>query len=169
MTKPVTDKDRHQHLSPEDAATLKANYARVRKIRRDVKGAADRARATAVRESSTRSATVAATDGESPFEIGSLDDLLKWENVLKAKKDNVIKLIEINSANTKLDTERGKLVPSEKVNEDQRQMCTAFAQALSALVDLVSLWVAPDKIIQAQAAFRDLAEAKLYELSKDAE
>lgn len=163
MTKPVTDKDRHPLLDPEDQETLKANYARVRKIRRDIKAKADAARAEAVRESSTR--TSAATIGESPFEIGSLDDLLKWENVLKAKKDNVIKLIEIDSANTKLETERGKLIPRPEVEEREANIGDLFRSGLGALVDLVSDWVAPDKIIQAQAAFRERAEAILHQIA----
>ena len=93
------------------------------------------------------------------FPINCLDDQRVHLINLAQRKKNEILEIDLLTAQAKLDTELGKLVTREAVAELIGEMESLFASGTSALVDLAAEWVEPDKIIQAQAAFRDRVNA----------
>jgi hypothetical protein len=69
--------------------------------------------------------------------------------------------IDVETAATKRDQERKKLFTVEQVQERDDRHTAAIRQALMSAVDLVPKWCAPDKILAAQAAFREWADLQL--------
>ncbi len=69
--------------------------------------------------------------------------------------------IDVETAATKRDLERGKLLTFDQVRERDDRHTAAFRQAVLSAVDLVPTWVPSDKILAAQAAFRAWADLQL--------
>ena len=75
--------------------------------------------------------------------------------------------IDVETAATKRDQERGKLLTLAQVRARDEKSADIFRRGLLSFVDLVSQWVPADKIIQAQSAFREHAEKTLGSIANE--
>ena len=85
-------------------------------------------------------------------------------NLAQRKKNEILE-IDLRTAQAKLDTELGKLVNREQVNEREAELGEMFAGGLASMVDLISVWCPANMIIKAQAAFRERADDILSEMA----
>ena len=154
VTKPVTMKQGETGL-----ASIKRIVGRLGTPARKAKALA--------RSLASAQSTVAKALGEplAEFPINCWEDQRVHLINLAQRKKNEILEIDLRTAQAKLDTELGKLIPREQVNEREADLGEMFARGLASMVDLISVWAPANQIIKAQAAFRERADDILSEMA----
>jgi hypothetical protein len=146
-----------QPVAQETAAEKKA---KLRTIRRDV--------AKAARDNRGRPDRPPAE----PTDDGAFDapricwaDEKDFQTATNKRIKNKREAVELEIVEMRRDVEIGKLIPREQVQEREAKIGEMFRDGLASLVDLVSDWVPPNLIIQAQTAFRDRADRVLNDVA----
>ena len=155
------NRDTFCHMTAEEKQAL-------RKTRQQVGSLGTAAREAKQREKSLASAQSAPPAPGEEFAIACWKDRIdKGTCDAQDVKIQILK-VDLETAKAKRDTELGKLVPRDQVQEREADLGELFRDGLASLVDLVSEWAAPNKIIQAQAAFRDRADQILHTIADGA-
>ena len=154
VTKPVTMKQGDPELNA------------IKKIVGSLGTPARKAKALARSLASAQSTVAKALDEPlAEFPINCWEDQRVHLINLAQRKKNEILEIDLRTAQAKLDTELGKLIPREQVNEREADLGEMFARGLASMVDLISVWAPASQIIKAQAAFRERADDILSEMA----
>ena len=99
------------------------------------------------------------------FPINCWEDQKQWRADVGGAYRNEILKVDLEVAIAKRDEELKRTVSREKVREREEAIAVLFRSGLASLVDLVADWAGSDKIIQAQAAFRERADEILNEIA----
>jgi hypothetical protein len=147
--------------------TTEDNQA-LRKVRQAVGSLGTAAREKKQREKSLASAQSAPPAPGEEFAVMCWKDRIdKGTCDAQEVKIQILK-VDLQTAAAKRDTELGKLIPREEVREREAEIGELFRDGLAQIVDLVSDWVPANKIIQAQAAFRERADQILNSIADGA-
>jgi hypothetical protein len=102
-----------------------------------------------------------------PFEVKTWIDLKDKLNCDLLERKISAADIEVETLAAKRDQERGKLLTIEQVRARDERNAEIFRNALLSAVDLAAKWVPADRIIIAQAAFREWVDATLEKVSAE--
>lgn len=126
---------------------------------------ARKAKAQARSMASAAQAPAQAPPADTVFPINCWEDQRQWRaDVAGAYKNEILK-VDLEIAIAKRDEEIKRTISREKVREREEAIAVLFRSGLASLVDLVADWAGSDKIIQAQAAFRERADEILNEIA----
>jgi hypothetical protein len=115
-----------------------------------------------------KAARTAQTDAEgNPFEVATWIDLKDKLNCDLLERKISAADIEVETLAAKRDQERGKLLTIEQVRTRDERKAEIFRSALLGAVDLAAKWVPADRIIVAQADFREWVEATLEKVAAE--